>query len=220
MHSSVRLALATLAVTIVGLTTPVTAVRQQPPADRVLPDFDAREGRQPQPPSPQTEAEIQRARENGRSQVPVHPFTGGVLVLERPGVNVPRAMAAPALRNVVASLAERLGLEDGDLASLTVLRDYVTRSNGIRTVTFAQNVDGVPVFDAIVTVHVDASGDIVRVTSSAGRIGEAAGAHAFAAEQAVTAAAANIRPELPFRPRESADARGAADSRAASFARI
>ena len=108
MPSSVRLALTTLAVTIVGLTTPVTAVRQQPPADRVLPDFDAREGRQPQPPSPQTEAEIQRARGNGRSQVPVHPFTGGVLVLERPGVNVPRAMAAPALRNVVASLSELL----------------------------------------------------------------------------------------------------------------
>ena len=136
MSSSVRLAFATLAVTIVGLTTPVTAVRQQPPADRVLPDFDAREGRQPQPPSPQAEAEIQRARGNGRPQVPVHPFTGGVLVLERPGVNVPRAMAGPALRNVVASLANRLGLENDDLASLELQRDYFTQSNGLRTVTF------------------------------------------------------------------------------------
>jgi subtilase family serine protease len=210
MSFSVRLALATLAVTVVSLTTPVSAVRQQPPVDRVLPDFDAREGRQPQPPSPQAEAEMQRARGNGRPQVPLHPFTGGVLVLERPGVNVPRAMAAPALRNVVASLAERLGLEDGDLASLTVLRDYVTRSNGIRTVTFAQTVDGVPVFDAIVTLHVDGAGEIVRITSSAGRMGGRLRTTRVAVEQAVTAAARNIRPELSFLPTRMADTGGAA----------
>ena len=47
MPSSVRLAFATLAVALVGLITPVGAVRQQPPADRVLPDFDIREGRPP-----------------------------------------------------------------------------------------------------------------------------------------------------------------------------
>ncbi len=219
MSPSVRLALTTLAVAIVGLTAPVTAVRQQPPADRVLPDFDVREGRQRQTPSPRAEAEIQRARETGRPQVPVHPFTGGVLVLERPGVNVPRAMAAPALRNVVASLAERLGLEDADLASLTLLRDYVTRSNGIRTVSFAQTVDGVPVFDAVVTLHLDGSGEIVRVTSSAGRTGGRQRAAQVAAEQAVTAAAANIRPELTFLPTRVADATGAAHFARGQFRR-
>ena len=176
----------------------------------MLPDFDVRENRPPQAPSPQTEAEVRRARDNGRPRVRVHPFTGGVQVLDRPGVNVPRAMAAPALRNVVASLADRLGLDDGDLASLTVLRDYVTRSNGIRTVAFAQNVDGVPVFDAFVTVHLNGSGEIVRITSSAGTDGRAAGAAQVAAEQAVTAAAANIRPELTFLPTRVGDARGVA----------
>jgi subtilase family serine protease len=210
MSSSVRLTLATIAVTIIGLAAPVAAVRQQPPTNRVLPDFDVREGRPPQPPSAQSNAEIERARENGRPQVRVHPFTGGVLVLERPGVNAPRAMAAPALRNVVASLAERLGLEDGDLAALTVLRDYVTRSNGIRTVSFAQTVDGVPVFDAVVTIHLSGSGEIVRVTSSAGRTGGRVRTGRVAVEQAVTAAAANIRPELAFQPTRVADTSGAA----------
>ncbi len=210
MSRSVRLTLATLALTIIGLNAPVTAVRQQPPADRVLPDFDVREGRPPQAASPQANAERQRARENGRPQVRVHPFTGGVLVLDRPGVNVPRTMAAPALRNVVASLAERLGLEDGDLASLTLLRDYVTRSNGIRTVTFAQTVDGVPVFDAIVSIHLNGSGEVVRLTSSAGRTAGRLQTARIAAEQAVTAAAANIRPELAFQPTRLADTAGAA----------
>ena len=210
MPSSVRLAFATLAVALVGLITPVGAVRQQPPADSVLPDFDIREGRPPQAGSPQTQAEARRAREKGSSPVRVHPFTGGVLVLDRPGVNVPRAMAAPALRNVVASLAERLGLEDGDLGSLTVLRDYVTRSNGLRTVTFSQMVDGLPVFDAVVSLHISGSGEIVRITSSAGHTaGRQQGAR-VAVEQAVTAAAANIRPELPFSATRIADAGGAA----------
>jgi hypothetical protein len=116
MPSLLRLSLATLVLTTVSLTTSVTAVRQQPTTDRVLPDFDVREGRPPQAPSPQAEAEARRARDAGRPRVRVHPFTGGVHVLERPGVTVPRTMAAPALRNAVASLAERLGLEDGDLA--------------------------------------------------------------------------------------------------------
>ena len=210
MPSFLRLSFATIVVTTVSLTTPVTAVRQQPPADRVLPDFDVREGRPPQPPSPQTQLETQRAADAGRSRVRVHPFTGGVLVLERPGVNVPRTMAAPALRNVVASLADRLGLEDGDLASLTLVRDYTTRSNGVRTVTFAQSVDGVPVFDAVVTVHLDGSGDIVRITSSAGRTAGRQRAAQVPAEQAVMAAVANIRPELTFVATRLGDATGAA----------
>ena len=208
MPSLLRLSLATLVLTTVSLTTPVTAVRQQPPANRVLPDFDVREGRRPQAPSPQTEAEARRATESGRPPVRVHPFTGGVHVLERPGVTVPRTMAAPALRNIVASLAERLGLENGDLASLSVLRDYVTRSNGTRTVAFAQNVDGVPVFDAVVALHLDRSGEIVRITSSAGRTGGRQRAAQVAAEQAAIAAAANVRPELTFAPTPVATATG------------
>src|SRR4029079_10072861 len=50
---------------------------------------------------------------------------------------------------------------------------------------------------ALVTIHVDRSGDIVRVTSSTGRTSGRRGGQ-IAVEQAVKAAATNIRPELPF----------------------
>jgi subtilase family serine protease len=210
MSSSLRLASATIAVILAGLMTPVGAVRQQPPADRVLPDFDIREGRPPQAGSPQAQSEARRAVERGSPRVRVHPFTGGVRVLDRPGVSVRRTMPAAALRNVVASLAERLGLENGDLSSLTLVRDYVTRSNGLRTVTFSQIVDGLPVFDAVVSLHISESGEVVRITSSAGRTGGRQPGAGVAVEQAVTTAAANIRPELAFSPTRIADAGGAA----------
>jgi subtilase family serine protease len=197
MPSALRLASLTLLLAAVGLVSPANAVRQQPPADRALPDFDIREGRAPQAASPQAQAEIERATQNGPRRARVHPFTSGVRILERPGVSVRPTAPAAALRNVVASLANRLGLDDNDLGSLELLRDYVTQSNGLRTVTFAQTVDGIPVHEAVVTIHVDRSGDIVRVTSSAGRAAGRRGGQ-IAVEQAVKAAAANVRPELPF----------------------
>jgi subtilase family serine protease len=210
MPSPLRLTFVTLSLAAIGLVSPVKAVRQEQPASRVLPDFDIRESRPAPPPSPQTEAEIGRAAQAGSKRPRVHPFTAGVRVLERPGLTIRPTLPAPALRNVVSSLANRLGLEDGDLASLTLLQDYVTRSNGIRTITFAQTVDDVPVFDAVVSIHVDRTGDVVRVTSSAGRSdGRRRGAPVTVAE-AVVAAARNIRPELPFAPTPVADASGVA----------
>jgi len=197
MPSALRLVCATLVLTAVGLASPVNAVRQQPSADRTLPDFDIRDGRPPQSPSAQAQAEIDRATNAGPRRARVHPFTSGLRILVRPGVTVRPTAPAPVLRNLVASLADRLGLENGDLASLDVQRDYVTQSNGVRTVTFAQMVDGVPVYEAVVTIHIDRAGDIVRVTSSAGRTSGRRGGQ-IAAEQAVTAAATNIRPELRF----------------------
>ena len=210
MPSPLRLAYATIVLTAVALATPVTAVRQQPPADRVLPDFDIREGRPPQPPSPQAQAEISRATRGGPKRAQVHPFTGGIRLLERPGVSVRPTAPAAVIRNVVASLATRLGLEDGDLASLELQRDYFTQSNGLRTVAFAQNVDGLPVYEAIVTIHIDRTGDIVRITSSAGRIGGRLRGGQFAADQAVAAAAKNIRPDVPFISTRTGNANGAA----------
>ena len=213
MSSPLRLACATLVLAAVAVVTPVTAVRQQPSADRALPDFDIRDGQPPQSPSPQAQVEIDRATQAGPRRARVHPFTSGIRVLEHPDVSVRPNAPATALRNVVASLADRLGLEDGDLASLVVQRDYVSQSNGVRTVTFGQVVDGVPVFDAVVSLHVDRSGNIVRVTSSAGRTtGRGRGAQ-IAVEQAVAAAAANVRPDLPFAPTRVGGAGGAVFAR-------
>ena len=209
MPSPLRLACATLVLTAVGLVAPMTAVRQQPSVDRALPDFDIRDGRPPQSPSPQAQAEIERLKQAGPRRARVHPFTSGLRVLERPGVSVRPTAPAAALRNVVASLADRLGLENGDLASLELQRDYFSQSNGLRTVTFGQVVDGVPVYEAVVTIHIDRSGGIVRVTSSAGRTSGRRGGQ-IAVEQAVNAAATNIRPELPFAPTRVGGSGGAA----------
>ena len=67
-----------------------------------------------------------------------------------------------------------------------------------------------PVFDAVVSIHVDSTGEVVRVTSSAGRTdGRRRGATVTVAQAAV-AAARNIRPELPFEPTPVADASGVA----------
>ena len=162
MPSALRLACATLVLTAVGLVAPVTGVRQQPSADRALPDFDIRDGRPPQSPSPQAEAELGRSSQGGPRRVRVHPFTTGVRLLEHPGVSVRPNAPAAGLRNVVASLADRLGLEDGDFASLVVQRDYVSQSNGVRTVTFGQVVDGVPGHDPRRTLGRHPPGDVER----------------------------------------------------------
>jgi subtilase family serine protease len=93
---------------------------------------------------------------------------------------------------------------------MTLERDYTTRSNGVRTVVFSQTVDGVPVFGAVVSVHVGVSGDIVRVTSSAGRADGRRRGTQVAVDQAVSAAAANVRPGMPFSPARLADDAGRA----------
>jgi hypothetical protein len=62
----------------------------------------------------------------------------------------------------------------------------------------------------VVAIHVDRTGEIVRVTSSAGRTGGRRGGGQFAVEQAVAAAAMNIRPDLPFTPSRIGNANAAA----------
>ena len=88
MPSALRLACATVAFAAIGLVSPVTAVRPQAPADRAVPDFDIRDGRPPQLPSPQVQAEIARSSQAGPRRARVHPFTGGIRLLERPGESV------------------------------------------------------------------------------------------------------------------------------------
>ncbi len=86
-----------------------------------------------------------------------------------PAGRPPVAALPAALRNQLTQAIDRLGLDDGDLESVTVVRDYVSRSTGLRHVTFAQSFDGIPVFGGTVTVHIDSAGEIVRVTSTAAR---------------------------------------------------
>lgn len=200
MTMGMRLRLVAAAIACVGLATPLAAVRQQSaPADGVLPDFDVRSSGGPVAPAARAQAEAARARgASGDARVRLHPHTGAVHVLEAPGVTIPRGLQPAALVTLTRSLTARLGLDDGDLATLALARDYSSRSTGLRHVVLSQVVDGLPVFGGTIAVHLDGNGRVVRVTSGAARTAGRQRIPQIAAEQAVEAAAANVRPGEAF----------------------
>ena len=104
-----------------------------------------------------------------------------------------RGTANSALRAMVASSANRLGLDRQDLESLQVVRDYTSASTGLRHVIYKQFVAGIPVFDAAVSVHIDNNGDVVRLTSSAARGRDRVPAPLVSATQAQSLAAQNAQ---------------------------
>ena len=148
------------------------AAFQQPgsPAAGPLPDFDIRAGRPPAAAAPAAQEALRRAGVlRGERAARLHPHTGALRVLERPSVALNARAAAAAARQVVESLAESLGLDAADLRELTPVRDYTSASTGLRTIAFAQSIDGIPVFEGIVTLHARPDGAIERVTSGAAR---------------------------------------------------
>ena len=176
----------------------LTAVQHRGEASRQpLPNFDAREGTLP---APAAAAERDARRENGQASRH-HPHTGAIRVLGDPDVSLQPGASPDAVRELLSSLAGRLGLEDGDLASLTLVRDYVTASNGLRHVIFAQSFAGIPVLDGIIAAHIDSGGEVLRVTSSAARGAERANGIAVASAAAARIAAGNIRPDQAYTPR-------------------
>lgn len=76
--------------------------------------------------------------------------------------------AADAARQFLRSNSDLFSLEDGAVDRLSISRRYQTSHNGITHVTFQQNVDGIDIFRAELTVHLDrenaviaSSGDLV-----------------------------------------------------------
>ena len=98
------------------------------------------------------------------------------------------------------------GPEALDQARIT--REYVTPHNGLRTVVWEQQVDGVAVFEAVLISHTTRRGELVNVGSqflpdpvqaaSQGSSAGAAvtGASGVSARQAVALAARNVGEEL------------------------
>ena len=170
MASRARYASAIAVAVALGISASLTAVQQPAPEATPLPDFDIRSGRAPAAPPAAAREALRLAREQrGDRAARIHPHTGAMRIVDHPsGALLPRTAAATA-RNLIVSLAGTLALDADDLAQLTLTRDFTSASTGVRTVTFAQSIDGLPVFDGVVTVHAAADGSIVRVTSSAGR---------------------------------------------------
>ena len=186
-----RLTILVAAVWILG--TPGTPAAIQ--ADRrPQPDFDVRAGRPPAAPLPL--AVEQRGRAAGR-RVRLDRDTGAVRVLEDANLGGPPRATAATLRGILASNARLLGLLPSDLSSLTPVRDYTSGSTGLRHVTFTQSVDGIPVFDSAITMHLGTDGTIVRITSNAARTDGRSGPAILTAEAAMQAVASDLGRSTP-----------------------
>ena len=169
MSSGVRLSLALVATALIGMPVAPTAAPQAP-MQRSHSDFDIRDGR-PAAPRRAT-ADDGRPGAQSRRERPtrVNRESGSVRVLDHPGLTAARTSPNAAIRALLAANAPRLGLQRRDLATLTPVRDYTSRSTGIRHLIFRQDVDGIPVFDSAITVHLLSDGRIARVTSNAAPI--------------------------------------------------
>ena len=191
MASPTRLGAAALAAVLALFSASTGAVQPERAGGRPLPDVDVREWRAAAPPSDGARAEARRAVQAGDGRrVRLHPHTGAVRVLDRPGLSV--ASSRASTRAALAALAPRLGLGTADLQSLTDLRDYVSASTGLRHLVFAQTADGIPVFDGIVAVHVREDGDVVRVASGAARLAARRRDVLIGADAAVSLAVADV----------------------------
>jgi subtilase family serine protease len=207
-----RTPLGVLLVTVgaLALLGPLGAFQQRSPQSRApLPDYDIRERRPAAVPSDTAAAELRQEPRGGRRRARVHGQSGGLRVLDAPGVVIAPAAAPPAISAQLVSLADRLGLAPEDLASLTLIRDYVSRSTGLRHLTFSQSFDGIPVFEGIISIHVDSQGRVVRVTSGAARATGRSADIVVAAEEAAVRAAADISPGQLF----TAERRGTSQGR-------
>ena len=131
-------------------------------------DFDIRDASAPAAPR----ADIAtRAAGGGRGRPRVNRASGTIRVLDRPAVALDPGVTRR--RADFGALAGHLGLKPIDLAGLELVRDFTSRSTGIRHVLFRQTADGFPVFDSTVALHFQrerpaAAGDLERALLSQG----------------------------------------------------
>lgn len=183
-----RLGVVVVAAGLCTLAGPIAGVQQRPTAGRPLPDVDIRAGRAPAAPQPDAAREVAQAGRAAR----LHPHSGGLRLLDAPGLSIRPDAGERQMRGLLAATAARLGLDPADVSALTLLRDYVGASNGVRHLVFAQSFDGIPVFDGVLAVHLESSGRVARIASSAARGERRARAVAIAAGDALSIAAANV----------------------------
>ena len=165
MRVPLRLVLALVGTALVGL--PVRPAAAPQAASRgARSDFDIRDTR-PAANRRATEGDATRGAQAKEARIRVDRDSGSVRVLHRPGLSTARTSSDAAIRALLAANARRFGLERRDLTTLVPVRDYTSRSTRVRHVGFKQVIDGIPVFDSSISVHVLPDGTISRVTSNA-----------------------------------------------------
>ena len=156
-------ALSVIAASLLSVPTATRATRDgaQTPVDRER-DFDIRDASEPEAPR----ADIAtRAPGGGPVRPRVNRASGTIRVLDCPAVALDPGVTRR--RGDVGALAGHLGLKPTDLAGLELVRDFTSRSTGIRHVLFRQTADGFPVFDSTLALHFQRNGRLLRVTSNA-----------------------------------------------------
>jgi subtilase family serine protease len=143
-------------------------------------DFDIRDTRLPA---------AARVAGDGPSRPRLNRDTGTVRSLDRPAIALDAARARRGGVAGIGALAAHLGLKPADLAALELVRDFTSRSTGIRHIVFRQTADGIAVFDSTLGLHFRRDGRLLRVTSNAssleGRIAAPSLTAAVAREEAV-----------------------------------
>jgi subtilase family serine protease len=143
------------------------AARQRAPSADSSADFDVRDALPPAAPRPSA---VNRQAGPGPNRARVNRESGTVRTLETPDVAIRVNGSGRPVVAGLEGLAAHLGLKPADIASLELVRDYTSRSTGVRHLLFRQVVDGHPVFDSTVGVHLRPDGRILRVTSNASPI--------------------------------------------------
>jgi hypothetical protein len=178
-----------------------TPLAQQPaaPRPRVAPDFDIRERRTMTPESPRAAEAARELRTKRPGTIAQYDGRKGLRTFHAPrtGLSGPdRRKALDVARTFLSSTdSALLDLDPEDLETLQ-LRDATAESIKARLVYFDQSVDGVPVFDGVVALHVGADGRIIKVVSSVVSPRDRLRGGIVGAEEAVRLAAGNVRAEL------------------------
>lgn len=191
MSSVPRLGLTLLAAALIGLPAAPGAAPQSTRARDSRPDFDIRDGRPDVPLLETTDgpAAGRRQGQGREGRARVNRESGSVRVLSRPDLSIARTSPSASVRGLLASNARRFGLEPRDLNALTPVRDYTSRSTGIRHIVFTQVVDGIPVFDSAISVHLLPDGSVARITSNAAPTSSRSGTSGISDAQARVEAA-------------------------------
>jgi hypothetical protein len=189
------------------------ALKKPRPEDRVLPNFDTRFlGPRLAIAPPETERALDDLRrQNPRAvEARLHALTGMVRVLSARGGGLSPASNEPPetiARGFLRQHRDLFGLTEAEVSGLVKGREYQSPDLHVRHVRFDQSIDGIPVFEGVIAVHVDADGRVVFVSNNGVTDPDARpGARRapldprLRPEEAIQIGLANIRPELAIDP--------------------
>ncbi len=156
----------------------------QHPAHDVLPTVDHRKAdRGPNLTGKQSAGLLKLQSERGEVQIDLHPVHGspvwvrrasgfltepmGAMVgpMPRTGQPIPADPALP-LKAFVNGYSDLFGHDSAALTETALKRQYTTSHNGVRTFSWEQQLDDIPVFDSVFVGHISPKGEVINLSST------------------------------------------------------